>query len=359
MSARFFGLLVRGVFLFAFAAFLCASIRHVATFFHNFEPTDTDWTGSYALAIAIDGTALILTSGIMFFGEKMTLASKIFVWFFIVGLTAFSWVVNWEYALRFQSLDLTHNPTLLWLNPILASSFAFLNLAYSIVSENFNFRVKTQAELQAEITERESRIGLEKRLQELKRESAGPGLIERTKNIAIEAKKAVGEVIQNKPETGAISLAQTATVAPPSEPLVEPMIEPQTDPEISAISDENSSYDTVEIPVVTEQEHEAISSEQQAENTPETEAISASASEPKLSKMFGSNLPQIEPKNRQIRYTPADAAKLEICRKESVKTRDIQAAIRDGKLRANASGTVSKTALETWLVSRKKSEVAA
>jgi hypothetical protein len=91
---------LRVVFLFAYGAFLWASIHHVATFFDNFEPDGNDWTGSYTLAISIDATALVLTLGVMFFRKSMPGLALGVVWFFIIALTAFSWLVNWEYAMR-------------------------------------------------------------------------------------------------------------------------------------------------------------------------------------------------------------------------------------------------------------------
>src|SRR5215469_3335161 len=89
---------IRFVFLFAYGAFLYASIRHVATFFHNFEPDGNDWTSSYTLAVSIDVTALVLTIGVMFLRKSMPRPTFSLVWFFIIALTAFSWLVNWEYA---------------------------------------------------------------------------------------------------------------------------------------------------------------------------------------------------------------------------------------------------------------------
>ncbi len=138
-----------------------------------FEPDHTDWSGSYALAFSVDGTALVLTVGVMFFASEMKWYSKLIVWAFIIGLTAFSWSVNWEYAVRFQSHDLTTNTTLLFLNPILASAFAVLNLAYAITSEFFNVRVKTIEQMQEEVADLKARSSIEKLLKEAK----GPSLI--------------------------------------------------------------------------------------------------------------------------------------------------------------------------------------
>src|SRR5579884_3004464 len=116
---------IRIVFLFAYGSFLWASIHHVAYFFADFEAFHLEGNGAYALAISIDVTSLVLTFAIMFFRRNMPRVPLIIVWIFIVALTAFSWTVNYEYARHFQSPDLTNDPTLQMLNPVLASSFAF------------------------------------------------------------------------------------------------------------------------------------------------------------------------------------------------------------------------------------------
>ncbi len=186
---------IRFVFLFAYGAFLWASIHHVATFFHYFEPDATDWNGSYTLAISIDLTALVLTVGVMFFRTSMPGLALFVIWFFIVALTAFSWLVNWEYAMRYQSADLTTDPLLKLLNPILASSFAFLNLAYSVVAEFFNTRKHTAEELAKEADRLEALATEQSRLDAIKASRKKPSAIQRAKEFALEAKTATREVM--------------------------------------------------------------------------------------------------------------------------------------------------------------------
>ena len=207
---------MRVVFLFAYGAFLWASIRHVATFFHNFEPGGNDWTGSYTLAISIDATALVLTIGVMFFRRSMPGLALGVVWFFIVALTAFSWLVNWEYAMRYQSNDLTTDPLLKLLNPILASSFAFLNLAYSVVAEFFNTRKQAAEDLAQEADRLEALATEQNRLEAAKARMKKPSLIQRAKELALEAKTAAQEVIGAREEEGEATAAQ-------QEPLPEPL----------------------------------------------------------------------------------------------------------------------------------------
>ena len=203
--------IIRAVFLFAYGAFLYASIRHVATFFHNFESDATSWNGSYTLAISIDLTSLILTVGVMFFRKGMPWGALIAVWFFIIALTAFSWLVNWEYAMRYQSNDLTHDAILKMLNPILASAFAFLNLAYSVVAEFFNTKKQTAEEVAKEADRLEALASQQNRLDTIKGRMKKPGLIQRAKALALEAKTAAKEVLEEH---------ETAPVSP-QEPLPE------------------------------------------------------------------------------------------------------------------------------------------
>jgi hypothetical protein len=143
-----FKVIIRIVFLFAYAAFLYASLHHVAYFYHSFEQDGNNWLGSYALAIAIDVTALVLMIGVMFFHKGMPLSALIGTWFFIFCLTGFSWVINWEYAVQFQSTGLDKVGSMYWINPIMASAFAFLNLAYSVVAGFFNSEPESIEELQ-------------------------------------------------------------------------------------------------------------------------------------------------------------------------------------------------------------------
>jgi len=209
-----FRIFIRIVFLFAYGAFLYASIRHVATFFHNFEPEGNDWTSSYTLAISIDVTALVLTIGVMFFRKSMPWQAFGLVWFFIIALTAFSWLVNWEYAQRYQSTDLTTNPTLVNINPILASSFAFLNLAYSLVAEFFSTKKQTAEELAKEADRLEGLVEHQSRLDAARARMKKPSIIQRAKELAIEARVAAQEVRGSGEQAMQTAPALTDTLLP-------------------------------------------------------------------------------------------------------------------------------------------------
>lgn len=189
-----FSVAIRCVFLFAFIAFLSASVSHVAVFFNNFEADKSNWVEPYMLAISIDLTALVLTIGVMFFRKDMPWYALTITWLFIIGLTSFSWVVNWEYASTFQGTVLNTNDTLSTLNPILASSFAFFNLVYSFVSEFFGMKEKTAADLIAEADRLEELEQAQKRIDAYRQRNKKASIIQRAKETLIEAKEAVNEL---------------------------------------------------------------------------------------------------------------------------------------------------------------------
>ena len=188
---RFFRVAIRVVFLVAYGAFLWASLHHISYFFASFEPGGSDGFGSYALAISIDVTALVMTIGVMFFRKSMSWFSFAIVWAFIIGLTAFSWTVNWEYAVQFQNTDLSRATQFQMVNPILASSFAFLNLVYSLVGEFFDTKQETAADLDKEI---ERLTSVKARRETLKQLRKGTGFIATVTDFAKDTKQAVSEV---------------------------------------------------------------------------------------------------------------------------------------------------------------------
>lgn len=240
MKEQFFKGLIRFVFLFAYGAFLWASIHHIAYFFHDFEQSGNNWIGPYALAMSIDTTSLVLTIGLMFFVKTMPKHAVICVALFIVFLTAFSWIVNWEYAARFQNSDLTNNPTLVLLNPVLASSFAFLNLAYALVAEFFSTKVQTADELKAEADRVEELEIQQQRLDAYRQRNKKAGVIQQLKETAIETKQAFHEVIQSTENAPRLEAPEETVLAPeaPSDMPTEqekdtdtlPVVEPQKEP---------------------------------------------------------------------------------------------------------------------------------
>lgn len=320
---RFFRVAIRVVLLVAYIAFLSASINHIAYFFDSFSPVGSGEIGSYSLAISIDVTSLVMTIGVMFFRRNMNLFAFIAIWLFILGLTAFSWLANWEFAIQFQNSGLSKATQFQMLNPIFASSFAFLNLVYSLVAECYTFKPQTVEQLQTELADVTARAALEKRLQE-QRQSGRKSFIQRTKEAALEIKQAAQEVRENQPQSGTVSLAQTAQI--------DRQIEPEND-----LSGDTETEQTEDI--------------QRTEKGQVEPAQIATVSEPETEvKPIQFHAP-----TSQVRYSPIDAVKLEICQKNQIKKRDIDAAIKSGKLKANLSGTFSKTALENWLKDRQQS----
>src|SRR5215469_4139597 len=143
--------LVKTIFVLCYIAFMWASIHHVAAFFNDFEADSSTSWGSYLLAGAFDITALVTTIGVMFFRKSMPTWVFWIVWVFIVGIAVYSFIVNWEYASHYQSMELAMQPTgettpvydaqgmlhyvpvmhintsLLWMNPILSSGFTIFS----------------------------------------------------------------------------------------------------------------------------------------------------------------------------------------------------------------------------------------
>ena len=227
-SARFVRGLVKTVFLGCYAAFMWASIHHVAAFFENFEQNGAaDTVGSYLLAGAIDITALVTTIGVMFFRKSMPRSIQVVLWVFILGLAVYSFFINWEYASHFQNNALilqptgqttpvydtqgtlhyvavmTANTSLLYVNPALASSFTIFALIYSVVGEFFGAKAPTAEELQQRKQYLEETAPVLEDIRKLEAKGKKPGMIQRGKHAALEIKNAVKEVTKkeetNKP----------------------------------------------------------------------------------------------------------------------------------------------------------------
>ena len=176
---------INGFFWFAFAAFLSASIPHVAYFFRAYEPVDAArdwlyWLISYGIAVSIDVTIFLLSVTVASMHRQQKRGGLIFsVWLFILGLAALSWYINYKYAQHFidtgmvspTSLSLPWLGTLPDVNPIIASAFQALAIAYTWISDKIaaDERVKTAAELKAEADELENALIEKQRIAALKR----------------------------------------------------------------------------------------------------------------------------------------------------------------------------------------------
>lgn len=162
---------LRGFFWFAFAAFLAASIPHVAYFFRAFEPQDAGmdlwfWSVATFIAISIDVTVFLLSMTVASLHRQH--ASKgliVSVWFFIIALAGLSWYMNNQYATHFAdtrmiaatSLDIPWVGQIKDINPLIASCFQILAIAYTWIADKIaaNETQKTAAQLEAEAKELE------------------------------------------------------------------------------------------------------------------------------------------------------------------------------------------------------------
>jgi hypothetical protein len=144
--------LLKVAFWIAFAAFLSASVPHVAYFFRAFEPQDSSlfwWIVAYALAVSIDVMVLLLTRTVVSLhlcGAQRRLVAS--VWVFIILLALLSWGINWEYAVQFES-GMLSRPENMWLvgmiNPIIASMFQALIIAYTWISDKITQEYESQS----------------------------------------------------------------------------------------------------------------------------------------------------------------------------------------------------------------------
>lgn len=219
--------LVKFVFIACYAAFMWASIHHVATYFDNFEQNGvSNLFGSYLLAGAFDVTALVTTIGVMFFRKSMPRYVQWIVWCFIIAIAGYSFFINWEYAAHFQNADLVlqatgvmtplfdmqgrlhyvpqmrANTALLVVNPLLASGFTLFSLIYSIVAEFFGTKAPTIEELRAKQTYLEETATVLESIKQLEGKGKGKSLIQLAKEKAMEGKAAWKEVTKSEETEG-------------------------------------------------------------------------------------------------------------------------------------------------------------
>lgn len=184
---------VRGFFWFAFAAFLAASIPHVAYFFRSFEPLNDGsdlwwWCVSYFIAASIDVTIFLLSVTVAQLHRDHKSGGLIFsVWMFILALASLSWFINFKYAEHFLNADmLSATPLTLPLtsvriadiNPLIASAFQALAIAYTWISDKIsaNEQPKTATQIATEANELKAMNEALKSLKEAKRSATKDSL---------------------------------------------------------------------------------------------------------------------------------------------------------------------------------------
>jgi hypothetical protein len=223
-GAKFMRGLVKFIFIICYVAFMWASIHHVAEFFQAYEGS-SDVLGSYLLAIAFDVTALVATIAVMFFRKSMPLGIQIIIWLFIAAITAYSFSINWQYAVRHADPEWTMHPTgrlipvfdadnqlqyvpemeqnltLMWINPILASGFTIFALIYSIVGEFFGSKPPSLQELEAKKKYLEETQSIKNEIKNLEESQKGKSIIQMAKEKALEGKQAWQELNQKEETT--------------------------------------------------------------------------------------------------------------------------------------------------------------
>jgi hypothetical protein len=220
-KALSFDTITRIAFWLAFAAFLGASIPHIAYFFRSFDPIGGPedrywWAIAYAIAIGIDMTDFLLSMNVARLHRNKASWQVLFNrWLFIIGITSFSWFVNWEYNVQFSSSMLSKVAEVSLfgmlrvgdLNPVLASMFQVLSIAYTSMAESLAEKTveKTAEELEAEADERERKAKAQARINATTNQSTANwlkgkiGVLREVKNEVIAGEQ--NEVNQGREDT--------------------------------------------------------------------------------------------------------------------------------------------------------------
>ena len=168
------------------------------------------WAIAYAIAIGIDVTDFLLSMNVARLQRNKAswrvLCNR---WLFIIGITSFSWLINWEYNVQFSSnmLFRVAGVSLFGLlrvgdlNPILASMFQILSIAYTSMAESLTEKTveKTSEELEAEADERERKAKAQARIDATRNQSTANWLKGKI-GVLREVKNEVVADAQNEPK---------------------------------------------------------------------------------------------------------------------------------------------------------------
>ena len=328
----------------AFSAFLAMSIPHIAFIFRFYEPHhDTFdlawWVVSYGVAIGID----LLICWLSYSRSETHNGSRFdgfITWGFIFLLAILSWYCNWLFAELMTGIDVWSIPLFLGgtvgsITPFIVSAIPMFMIAYTYMSKHIlsHAHVKTVAELQSELNGLDERVSLEMQIKQKRKAMSGPGLIQRTKKTVLEVKQAVKDVVKTS-ETDSQNIPMLPASLPENEPEMEVILSENE----GQIEDELSG----EMPPISERTTDPnLHAVSPVESVEGQEIMDRQEEAPRQMKT-------------QKRYTVEEAIRLPLCKQNSIKITDIRAAIKAGHLRANQSGTLSKTALENWIKMRQK-----
>jgi len=177
------------------------------------------WIVSYAIAVSIDVTVFLLSLTVARMHRRGNAWGLILsVWVFIIGLTSLSWYINFKYAQHFQAMgmisatpvDVPYLGTIADINPLIASMFQVLAVAYTWISDKItqDVKPKTAAELKADADELENKQRELQRLKSLKRGgNVGTikGLINATTEVVKHAQAAVKDMAQSEQDTATMA----------------------------------------------------------------------------------------------------------------------------------------------------------
>jgi hypothetical protein len=231
--------LIRGFFWFAFAAFLAASIPHVAYFFRAFEPSGSGlepywWAVAYAIAVSIDVTIFLLSLTVAQMQRRRAARGVILsVWAFVLALVLLSWYINYQYAQQFASPSmLSHTPTIRLavignIDPLIASMFQVLALAYTWIADKIAEEEpeKTARDLEQEAEELARKLSAKQHIAALKDQQKGQrvkSLIATARDIKRELLPSTSEPPKGTPPEGQVEQPDEQHVEVSEVPPVEP-----------------------------------------------------------------------------------------------------------------------------------------
>lgn len=187
MTKNFWNVAI-GLFWAFYVIFLVSSIPHLATWFRHqdgvmtFPADQAYWALAYGKAIAVDGADVLLTLAFLRkVGDMRHFLDGVKLFFIIVcilGFTAFSWYINWQYEVQFVTNEFSRADSLTFLghnvghtNPMVGSAFQLFALVFTLISDTIlkKSEAKTVEELEAIARDMEARRSVEARIKEAQR----------------------------------------------------------------------------------------------------------------------------------------------------------------------------------------------
>src|SRR6266568_249629 len=176
-----------------FAVFMVASIPHLGAFFRHFDPNTSNpaangfyWVIAFLLAIVIDVSDVLVSIAVLkAVANGARVRDVLAYWLFIVFIVLFSWGVNWQYNVVFETstfaaadkIVLFGTVSLGTINPLVGSAFQVLLLVYTGMAHKFSERPQTAEQLALEADRLEALEEHQQRIDAYRERNKKPGLI--------------------------------------------------------------------------------------------------------------------------------------------------------------------------------------